>query len=143
MRRDGQQEGERRRDAAHANLEAHQEPLVMRARRACIRTALERGEVTADDIRDQVPLPEGVDPRVFGAVPIALAREKIGILRRNGDRLSRRSVAHARRVSIWIIADPAKARAWLRAHPEPDPPERRPTQRRLFDDDEQDAAVAA
>ncbi len=93
---------------------------VLRGRRALLSKLLERGTATADDVRRAVPLPDGVTPKCFGAVPAELARA--GIIERVGYVTTARAQAHARPVSVWRLRDRAAAMAWLAAHPDrPDP----------------------
>lgn len=73
------------------------------------------GEATADDVRDVVPLPDGISPTVFGAVPGVLARA--GIIYRDGSRTSSRPVANARDVKVWRLRDSSTAKDWLTANP--------------------------
>ena len=61
-------------------------------------------------------LPEGLDARCLGAVPIGLARA--GIIRSAGYVRSGRPERHASPIQLWTLADRAAAIAWLRAHPE-------------------------
>ncbi len=56
------------RDAALDRLEAARAGWIELARAVAIRIASQRGEVTIDDVREACPPPEGVDPRVMGAV---------------------------------------------------------------------------
>jgi len=117
-------EGERRKGDALATLASRRESLIQAGRRAMLRLLLSgRRTVTADDVRDSVEAPAGTDPRYFGAVPSGLARA--GIIRPAGYRRSTRPEAHARPIALWELTDPAAARRWLAAHPEPvaeDPP---------------------
>ncbi|MCQ8205440.1 hypothetical protein NP569_24435, partial [Vibrio parahaemolyticus] len=55
---------------------------------------LAAGTATADDVRDAVELPPGVDPRCLGAVPGELA--DAGIIRATGYVRTTRPAAHAR-----------------------------------------------
>jgi hypothetical protein len=108
-------EGEARRDAALNLLRAHRADLVRDLTRAAVRLALERHEITADDVRAVVPIPPGIKPVVVGAVFRDLA--DAGIIRRVGFRNSTRPAAHARPLSLWRLADADAALAWLDAHP--------------------------
>jgi hypothetical protein len=115
-------EGERRKDAAHSLLVARRRVYVRRARRALLRLLLERETATADDIAEMVePTPDGIDERWRGTVPGALA--ELGIIVDTGwSKKSSRPVAHARKITIWGLADRAAALAWLDRHPDlPDP----------------------
>lgn len=93
-------------------LDAKRPDYVLLARRALLLAALANGTTTADDMRDAVELPEGMNPKVFGSAPGPLARA--GIICRVGFDTTCRPQAHARPVSIWAIRDRLKAEAWLR-----------------------------
>ena len=124
-------EGERRKLEAHALLVARREGLLLRGRRALLAALLELGEATADDVRDAVAVPAGIDPVALGAVPGALARA--GIIRRAGYRASIRAEAHVRPVSIWQLSDREAAIAWMHEHPDSPVPASSPDATTLFD----------
>ena len=65
--RNGAGEGETLRDKALSLLHAHRAAVVRDLTRAAVRLALERGTITADDVRDVVPIPPGIRPVVVGA----------------------------------------------------------------------------
>ncbi|TWT37013.1 hypothetical protein KOR34_19590 [Posidoniimonas corsicana] len=112
-------EGERRKDAALLLLEARRESYVRQARRVLLEILLRDGIATMDDVRAAVELPDGVNPKLFGAVPTVLARA--GVIRRDDWVPTRRAEAHARRLTRWRLADVRKAERWLAAHePLPD-----------------------
>lgn len=113
-------DGDGRKEAAHALLRARRACIVRLAQRALLSRLLDAGEATADDVRDAVPLPDGISPRVYGAAPGELATA--GIIAPAGYRKSRRPEAHARPVTLWRLQDRDAAVAWLAAHPPlPDP----------------------
>lgn len=114
-------DGETRKRDALTNLEANRETIILQARRRFLSHALYHGTVTVDDARDGLSIPEGVDPVCLGAVPGGLARKHI--IRRVGYIPSKRPEAHARPLSVWQLQDASAALAWLRANPEPVPPE--------------------
>ncbi len=119
---DGQKEGERRKDAAHALLEARREYWIRRARRALLEALMERGSATADDVAERLgDIPDDIDPRWLGTVPGRLA--SANIIRRVGFTKSRRPPRHASYLSIWeLVGGHDAARDWLAAHPElPEP----------------------
>jgi len=117
-----QQEGERRKDAAHSLLEARREVNIRRARRALLLQLLETGNATADEVAERIgPAPDGIDGRFLGAVPGMLARAKI--IRRTGFVASSRPSRHASFISTWVLADRAGAIAWLARNPELPEPE--------------------
>lgn len=117
LRGRGRAEGEHRKDAALDLLASHRERYVIEGRRALLRAAMTNGTASADDVRDCVELPPGIDPKCFGSVPGSLA--KAGIIERVGFATTCRPTAHARPVSVWRICDRAKAEQWLAEHPEP------------------------
>lgn len=125
--------GEALKLSAQAFLEARRELIILRGRRALLTVLLRTGRATADDVRDTVELPEGIDPVCLGAVPGALART--GIIERIGFGPSSRADAHARPVSVWRLADRDAALAWLAVHPDrPDPvPDKKDAEPTLFD----------
>lgn len=114
-------DGESRKRNALDNHEANRERIILQARRRFLSHALQHGTVTTDDARTDLTIPKGVDPVCLGAVPGGLARQRI--IRRVGFVNSKRPEAHARPVSVWELRDVGKAVAWLRANPEPLPPE--------------------
>jgi hypothetical protein len=108
-------EGEACRDAALNLLRVHRAAIIRDLTRAAVRLALERGEITADDVRAVAPIPPGIRPVVVGAAIRDLA--DAGIIHRVGYRNSTRPAAHARPLAVWRLADAAAALAWLAAHP--------------------------
>jgi hypothetical protein len=76
-----------------------------------------------------VPLPDGIGPRSYGAVPLPLAED--GIICHRGYTATRRPEGHARPIAVWALADRAAALAWLADHPEL--PDTVPEQRTLWD----------
>jgi hypothetical protein len=118
-RQAGREEGERRKDAAHALLEARREVYLWRARRALLTKLLSAGTATADDVVEMIgSVIEGIDPRWRGAVPGPLARARI--VRDSGlSAKSSRPEAHGRRVTVWELADRSAALRWLIRHRNP------------------------
>ena len=113
-------ESERLKADALTLLETRREAVIRRGQRALLDTLLCSGVATADDVRDLVELPPGIGPKCFGAVPPPLARA--GIIRANGFSKTCRPTAHARPLTVWILADRDAAVRWLRNHPDlPDP----------------------
>lgn len=113
-------EGERRKADALAVLADRREVLVRRAQRALLAVLLEHGTATADDVRELVELPPGIDPKCFGAAPGALARR--GIIAADGFAKTARPEGHARPVTVWRLADAEAARCWLWDHPDLEDP---------------------
>jgi hypothetical protein len=109
-------EGEQRKRFALALLADTRRALIRRASRALLDLLLQTGTATADQLRELVPLPEGVNPKVFGAVFAGLAEKNL--IRQFGFEPSRRPEAHRRPVGVWQLTDRAAALAWLAANPE-------------------------
>lgn len=107
--------GEARRDAALDLLRRHRAALCRDLCRAIVGLALDRGTLTADDVRAAVTIPAGIRPVVVGAAMQAVA--DAGLITCIDYRRSRRPVAHARPVRVWRLADRAAALAWLAARP--------------------------
>jgi hypothetical protein len=116
-----QAEAERRKAAALTLVETHRDVFVRRGRRALLQAMLAgAGKATADDVRQALELPAGMDPRCLGAVPGRLAYDRVitpaGFVR------SARPESHGRWVEVWHLADREAAEVWLRDHPDlPDP----------------------
>lgn len=107
-------DGKRLKGAAFDLFQDHRPLYLRRLRRAMLEALLQKGQATVDDIRDQVELPDSINPKLVGAVPSGLK----GIIRKVGSSKTTRSVAHARDVSIWELLDRSAAEAWLREHPD-------------------------
>jgi hypothetical protein len=107
--------GEARKQEGLAMLRDRRAIYVRRGQRALLACLLRRGTATADDVRDVVTLPEGIDPRLFGSVPGTLAQA--GIIESVGFQKTSRAAGHARPVTIWRLLDREKALAWLAANP--------------------------
>jgi hypothetical protein len=126
----GELEGEARKREALALLADRRRALIRRASRELLEHLLLTATATADDLRELVPLPDGINPKVFGAVFAGLAEEKL--IHQIGFEQSRRPLAHRRPVGVWHLADRDTALAWLAAHPDlPDPESDKPPT--LFD----------
>jgi hypothetical protein len=109
-------EGERLKREALALLEVRRETYIVRGRRALLARLLDVGTATADDVRAAVPIPTGINPKCFGAVPGQLARA--GIIGRVGFAETTRREGHARPLSVWRLIDRAGALQWLADHPD-------------------------
>jgi hypothetical protein len=120
-RKADQREGEGRKNAAHALLEARREFFIRRARRALLLQLLESGTATADDVAERIgPTDPEIDPRWRGTVPGPFARD--GIIERISYTKSARPIRHASVITVWELADRAAALVWLARHPEwPEP----------------------
>jgi len=112
-----QAEGLRRKADALDLLEARREVFVLRGRRALLQAMLAGdGRATADDVRQALELPAGMDPRCLGSMPGRLAYDRI--IRPAGFARCARPEGHARWVQVWELADRAAAERWLRDHPD-------------------------
>src|SRR5258708_39247827 len=109
-------EGEARKRAAQQFLEVHRGRLILRGRRALLAHLLAHQTATIDDVRRAVPVPAALNPKAFGAVPGPLAAANV--IRATGFAKTGRPVGHARPVTVWELADPPAAPAWLIAHPD-------------------------
>ena len=97
----GLTEGEARRDAVHALLDEHRPEVIRQIQVAMICIGLEQSELTADDVRAVVPIPEGMSANVVGAAFSGLA--KSGIFRKTGYRPSKRAIANAHNLAVWRL----------------------------------------
>lgn len=79
--------------------------LLRRLRETAKRLAMERGEITTDDVHDAMPIPDGVDPRILGGV-FHPRKEWV----RTGQRPSkRRDKNHGRWLSTWKLREEVAA----------------------------------
>ncbi len=106
--------GQELRDQALAAHEERRSDIIEAGRRALLRHLLVHGTATADDVRDAVTLPDGVNPVCLGAVPMGLARA--GIIQCAGHQPSRRPERHGAPTAVWAIVDETAARRWLAEH---------------------------
>ncbi|HPF39406.1 MAG TPA: hypothetical protein P5081_02860 [Phycisphaerae bacterium] len=106
----------RKRDALELH-EANRDDILRRGRLALLEVLLRSGTATADDVRDAIELPPGVDGRCLGSVPGPLARA--GIIERGGYAMSARPARHASILTVWRLVDAAAARRWLATNPAP------------------------
>ena len=109
-------EGERRKGEAFANLEAHREAILRKARRAFVTALLANGRATIDDVRSEVVLPPGMNPICFGPVASPFARLKF--VHRIGFAETTRPEAHCRPVGVWETTSTTGLTNWLATHPE-------------------------
>ena len=121
---DSMREGERRKGEAFANLEAHREVILLKARRAFCGVLLEKGRATIDDVRSVIILPDGMNPVCMG--PVATSFARLRWIERAGFIQTTRAEGHARPVSIWELKSPNGVAQWLRDHPDR-PPEVEPS----------------
>jgi hypothetical protein len=109
-------DGDRLRDLALDRLRKSRSALIRRLTRAFLQHLIDHGPDTSDAVRDLVPIPAGVDPRVVGAAVHSLAKSHL--INSIGRRKSSRCVAHARKLDLWAVADLDSARLWLLTHPD-------------------------
>jgi hypothetical protein len=112
--RDSGAEGRRRKEAAVSDLEIRRSAFIRHARREFLHILLAHDLATSDDLRERLKLPEGVNPKLFGAVPGALA--KAGIITQDGFARTTRPQAHGRPVAIWRLVNRQLAQEWLATH---------------------------
>lgn len=85
------------RDAALDRLEEARAGWINEARIVAERLARDRGAVTIDDVREACPPPDGVDPRVMGAVMRPPVFEACGFV------LSSRAECHRRPIRVFKL----------------------------------------
>lgn len=88
------------RDAALDLLEATRGEYLEHAREVATRIGQERGSCTVDDVRELAPPPEGIDPRVMGAIFRPREWEPGGWVQ------SRRRACHGRPVRVFRYRGP-------------------------------------
>lgn len=71
------------------------------ARWIAVREYKKKGNLTIDDVRDQVKVPEGVNAKVFGAV-FNKDWEIVGYVK------TTRQTSHGRRVAVWRLVNEPK-----------------------------------
>jgi len=81
-------------------FEAHRREFLDHCRWVARRIFEQKGNVTIDDIRDQVQLPNGVDGRVFGAVFNKDDWEKVGYTQTS------RKTSHGRPIAVFRFKKP-------------------------------------
>jgi len=101
---------------------------LAQAGHSLVSAILELGEAATDDAHRRYELPPAVDQRAWGAVTRRLLI--LGIIRRVGERHTRRAVAHGRRIGKYVAADPVRARQYLDRAARAAAP-RKPAQRQL------------
>lgn len=76
-------------------------PWIDRARETALRLVRKYGVVTIDDVRDHCPPPEGIDPRVMGAVFKPKRMWECVDYRKSWRREN-----HSRPIGIWKLKEP-------------------------------------
>ena len=89
---------------------------LRKAKRAALECALSRGYVTIDDIRERVPFPKELNPKINGDVTADFRR--LDLFVEVTHQKSRRKIAHSRPITLWRLANSAEAKQWLIDHPD-------------------------
>ncbi|MCB9852654.1 MAG: hypothetical protein H6819_06135 [Phycisphaerales bacterium] len=113
----GREAGERRKRDALELHEVNRDDVLSRGRRALLEILLRSDVATADDVRDAITLPPGIDARCLGSIPGPLA--KAGIIECSGYVKSSRPARHASILTVWRLVDGSAARRWLAMNPAP------------------------
>ena len=77
-------------------FESTREDYLAEARLAAESLANERGVITVNDVREVCPPPDGIDPRVMGAIFRSKAWEKVGYI--SSSRAHMRPIAQFKRL---------------------------------------------
>jgi hypothetical protein len=85
------------RDAALNTLETARSDWLLRARHEAIMHCLQYGRVTADDVRQRCPVPEGWDARVVGAVFRDKRFRQVGVTQ------TTRAASHCRPIAVFEL----------------------------------------
>jgi hypothetical protein len=89
--------------------------IFVRGQRALLNLLLDQDSDTIDDARDLVEVPDGINPKLFDAVPGPVV-EAVRIAAAVHVR-SRRRKARARPALRWLLVDVGAALDWLTDHP--------------------------
>ncbi|MDB4786859.1 hypothetical protein OAG29_02735 [Planctomycetaceae bacterium] len=84
-----------------ANLIALCLAYLRKAKRAGLECAISRGYVTIDDIRERVPIPKQLNPKISGDVTADFRRLDLFI--EVTHQKSRRKIAHSRPITLWRL----------------------------------------
>lgn len=110
--------GEQLRDQGTAQVEAARKAHVLRACRTLILILLRQDQATADDLRAEFVIPDGVSPNIVGAAFQKL--KKTGLIQVIGIQTSQRAARHAGLNRVWSLTNRVGAEHWLAENPEPD-----------------------
>jgi hypothetical protein len=99
-----------------ATREVLKTAYIRKAKRACLEHALQNQFVTIDDVREAVPFPDLLNPKINGEVMDYFCR--LHYLIGESHEKSRRRVAHKRPITLWRLTNAPEAREWLRDHPD-------------------------
>jgi len=86
-------------------LERRYPELAARLRETARRLALERGEITSDDVWDAHPIPPGVEPRIMAAA----FKPRKDWLKTGVYVPTRRKSANKRPIPVWVLREPVAA----------------------------------
>jgi hypothetical protein len=75
--------------------------------RTALNILLRHGVVSADDVRQVLAIPDGIDPRIVG--PAFLALKNDGLIEEIGDHRTGRAVAHRRTIRDWRLKGDRRA----------------------------------
>jgi hypothetical protein len=92
-------------DAVLPLFAQHGGEWIAHARAVARRIAVERGQVTIDDVRALCPPPEGADPRIMGSVFAGGQFAQVGRIN------SSRRECHGRSIGVFALKDGASAQA--------------------------------
>ena len=121
-RREGQEEGERRKRGSTARVERRHRVWVRRVQRALIEFLMEHPTGTTDDIRPRIDAPSEAGSSFWGSAVLSLSKTKMIV--RVGRHVSGRPERHGCENGVWRLAvDHERARHWLDTHPDL-PPEK-------------------
>lgn len=116
---DGRREGRKLKDEALSLHERLHRNFLLRGRRLLISSLLRALQTaTIDDVRKDLPLPSGLNPKCYAAVTSGLAAAKV--ITCVGFVASTRPEAHARPVRVWRLTDRTAAERWLADNPLPE-----------------------
>lgn len=116
---EGRREGRKLKDEALSLHERYSKRFVLTGRRLMLRLLMhEAASLTVDAVRARLPLPTGIDPKTYAAIPAGLAALKL--IESTGFMESTRPEAHCRPVRIWRLKDRSAAELWLRNNPLPE-----------------------
>lgn len=108
--------GQQLRDQGTAQIEAARKAHVLRACRTLLLIMLRQDQATADDLRAEFSIPDGVSPNIVGAAFQKL--KKTGLIQVVGIQTSQRAARHAGLNRVWTLTDRIGAEHWLSQNPQ-------------------------
>jgi hypothetical protein len=91
--------------------------FVRRCRHALLSLVQRQETATIEDVRAVVPIPEGMNPKLYGTVPGGLA--SAGAIRQAGYVKGVRRESHARPIAAWKAGNLESLYLWIAANPLP------------------------